>query len=64
MHVSAPSPAPSKNTGIGGASSGGATAVQLAAKRAAINVEYAEESDKSQDADIAKTRGYSGVCLA
>ena len=50
MQLCAPSPAPSKSTGIGGDSSGGATAVQLAATRAAINAECAEESEKSQDA--------------
>ena len=49
MQSSVPSRAPSKSTGIGGDSSGGATAVQLAATRAAINVEYAKESKKSQD---------------
>ena len=53
MQSSAYSPAPSKRTGIGGDSSGGATAAQLAATRADINAGYAEESGKSHDAACA-----------
>ena len=70
MQSSAPSPAPSKSTGIGGDSSGGATAVQLAATRGAINAEYAEESEKSQDAvmgDLSQIdfqRGFKAAAIA
>ena len=50
MHDTVPSPAPSKSTDIGGASSDGATASLLAATRAAINAGFAEDGEKSQDA--------------
>ena len=50
MQDSAPSPAPSKSTGIGAPDGLDATASRLAAARATVNAESAAESEKSQDA--------------
>ena len=50
MQDTAPSPAPSKSTGIGAPRGPDATASGLAAERAAANAASAAESEKSQDA--------------